>query len=134
MGSKFNPFTGNIDFVGESNGGTVPNEISSVAGEALSALKFVYQDNNISYVASSNMDHRPVGIVKTAALLNDPITIVTFGEFSDSSFLFAANETLFLNIDGSITTTPPSSGYVVELGFGLGSGKIFINIKQQIII
>ena len=136
MGFKFNPFTGSFDIDTSGSGGPVQNflELNIPAGETISALKVVYEDNGELFLANNLLDHRPIGISLSAGNVGDSITVITFGEVADASFLFASNETLFLNGSGSISSVSPLSGYLIELGYGLGNGKIFLNIKQQIVL
>jgi hypothetical protein len=131
MGFKFNATTGELDLVNKSKDSSV---VSLTAGETISALKLVYQDIDSAFVASSNLDQRPIGIALNSANIGDPVRVRTFGELKDVSFSYSANQTLFLSSNGSLTTTSPSTGYSVEVGYGQGSGEIFINIKTQIVL
>lgn len=135
MAFKFNPFTGTFDLVDDNAGGNAvdPSEIIYPAGEAISALNIVFIGNDQVYKADSSLLHRPIGIALNSGNILDPITIKTFGEWSDPSFLFAANETLFLNGNGMISNSAPTSGYANEIGYSMGLGRIFINIKQPIL-
>lgn len=139
MSFKFNPFTGTFD-IDNNDGGAGPGpstnflELTIPAGETISALKLVYEDSGQLFYASNLLDHRPIGVSLSAGNIGENITVITFGEIDDPSFLFASNETLFLNGIGTISSSPPSAGNLIEIGYGLGSGRIFLNIKQQIVL
>lgn len=135
MGFKFNPITGQLDLVNPSTTTAVAEfiDVTFNAAENISALKVVYADTATTVrVASSGSSNKPIGVATAAASIGNPVTIRTFGELSDASFLFAFDTPLFLNNVGSLSSTAVTSGYHTEIGHGLGTGKIFINIKNQI--
>lgn len=136
MSFRFNPTTGKLDLVGVGGPGpsTNPAIITSIAGENLSALRLVYQNQDEMFLASNDQDHRPIGLTITAAVQGAPVDVQLFGEITDASFTFAANQTLFLGLAGAITSTPPSAGFSVEVGYGQGTGEIFLSIKNQIVL
>jgi hypothetical protein len=135
MSFKFNPTTGNLDLVGDGSSTVVPSsvDVTLLAAEDISALKVVYADTPTSVrVASSNLDQKPIGVAMTAALSGQSVMIRCFGELADASFSFAANEPLFLNGIGNLSSVAAVSGYHVECAHGMGLGKVFVNVKNQI--
>ena len=103
------------------------------AGESVSALKLVYAiDANTVMIGSSSgsiNQARIFGVAITAATLNQSMQIQTFGVLRDSSFAFPANVPVYLSPTGSITSTPPTTGYQTVVGYSQGPGSIFINIQ-----
>lgn len=106
------------------------------AGETISALKCVYSfDANTVEIASSNItvaEASAFGIAITAAITNESMQIQTFGVLRDSSFVFPANDLLFIAANGSITNIAPITGYRTVIGMSQGPGSIFINIQETI--
>lgn len=133
MGMKFNPFTNNFDFVGESSN---PNIIKKIASENISALKLVYADVLNCYLADNSDEIKAsiVGVALNGAIIGQEVEILTGGELKDIFFTFALNEKLFLGLSGEITNIPPTNGFSVCIGHGLGSGAIFINIESEIVL
>jgi len=107
------------------------------AGAAISAVKAVYNTTPTTVVYATKTalsSSKAIGIAKNAASLGGSVTVVTSGELSDASFTFAANETLYLDINGGITNVAPTTGHRVVLGYSLGVGKIFIRIEEPIVL
>lgn len=132
MSFRYNPLTGNFD-IAQDSGGSSASDVTATAFGVISALKVVYAISATQVaIADQLQPHKPIGVALNAAGDGDSITFRTFGEVEDASFLFAVNEPLFFNSVGSITNIPPSTGYHTEIGHGMGVGKIFVSIKNQI--
>lgn len=139
MPFKFNPFTGILDLVRP----TVDDDDNSIvektytAGEDLSALVMVKIDNPTTVSLADKTliaDAQTIGITTNAALTGSDVQVVTFGQVNDASFTFAANDCLFLNLNGSITDIAPTTGHNVPIGKALGAGAIFIDIDNLTIL
>lgn len=142
MSYKFNPHTGMLDLVGGA-GNVVADVAATIitreAGETISALKMVIIDssNNVFYADSNTVyeDSKTIGMAITAGNIGEDIRITTFGVVSDVSFVFSANDQLYLSTNGDITITPPTTPtniYSVFIGQALGAGEIFINVQEPI--
>jgi hypothetical protein len=136
MSYRFNPFTGQLDLVG-SGGAPIVNadvvDVVFVAAEIIPALKVVYGSSPTEVsIASSTMDHKPLGLALNAAIIGQSVTVRCFGEVADLSFGFSANAPLFVNAIGNLVSTPVVTGYHTEVAHGLGVGKVFVNVKNQI--
>lgn len=110
-------------------------KITKQASTNISALKGVYLDTDTTCALadkSSILTSTVIGITITSALALSDIDIVLFGEISDGSFTYAENEPLYLGTSGNITNIPPSSGILAPIGFGLGTGSIFVKIDKTI--
>ena len=134
MGLRFNPFTGNLDFdtkPDSPSGDSTRVQKDYLAGEPLSALRMVkFDDPTTVSLADKNLlsDAVTIGMGINSATIGNAVTVVTFGQIDDASFMFSANACLFLDDNGQITDTPPTSGHNVPIGVGLGAGSIFIDI------
>jgi hypothetical protein len=111
------------------------------AGEAISAVKVVYQSPSDEKVyKADNLDNNTrdtvLGISLTSAILNQDITIKTFGEVENSGWNWDvnANKNLYLGTNGNITQVPPASGFSLRLGFILSSKKIWFDLSERVIL
>lgn len=106
------------------------------AGETLSALQAVYYheasgtvqraDSSILIKASS------IGVTKTAANLNTPVEVVQYGLMTDLSFSYLPSDLIFLDSNGVLTTTAPSSGYLTRMARAITSDTILILIESPV--
>jgi hypothetical protein len=100
----------------------------------LSASRVVKQvDNVVSYASSDddNSAYTTIGITRTAGTT---VTVVKTGELVDTSFSFTANEPLFLNTNGFFSHTPPSSGFILQVGVALSTTKMLVDIGEPLFI
>lgn len=141
MSYQYNPLTGQLD-LNTKSGGSNPSDGEKVqkiytASEDISALRMVRAQTPTSVsIADKDLleDARAMGISINAATTGNDVTVVTFGQVDDASFLFSANDCLFLGDDGAITDIPPTTGHNVPIGFGLGNGSIFIDIDNLTVL
>ena len=107
-----------------------------IAGEAISALKIVRLDSpttvKIGDSSSTYEDAKVIGVAISAAALGVNIDVQSFGELNDAFFSFPLNAPLYLSPTGTITDTPPTSGYNVQIGHSLGAGSIFVKVQEPI--
>lgn len=132
MPYKFNPFTGNFDLV---NAEGVEESFVKEAGEDISALKLIYQTdiNTVEFADSTTYTESVVlGLSLNSAVTGNDVEILTYGQHDDAFFNFSLNEPLFLGSNGNITNVEPATGFVTQIGHGLGAGGIFIDIKRPI--
>ena len=100
----------------------------------LSASRIVKQvDSVVSYASSDddNSAYTTIGITRTAGTT---VTVVKTGELVDPSFSFTANEPLFLNTNGFFSHTPPSSGFILQVGVALSTTKMLVDIGEPLFI
>ena len=122
---------------GDISGGGSDSSLEIVnAGAILSALKCVtvtspntviYANNNIDLSSSTVF-----GITIVAAQLNESTQVKTYGVLRDSSFTWPVNTQLYLDTNGSLTDTAPTTGFRTLVATSQGSGAIFINIQEPI--
>ena len=143
MSFKFNPLEGWLELHKGQNQSTtaVSSEkliTSFEAGETISALKLIYIASSAqAFVADNSLtfsEAQVIGVALNAAAIGAQVQVQLFGLLQDGAFAFSANELLFLGSLGTITATAPSSGFVTRIGYGLGSGSIFLNIEKPIVL
>ena len=105
------------------------------AGENISAVKPVYISGT-EEVSQADSDTKPeacvIGITKHAVSSGADVEVILSGELQDSSFTFTSGESIYLDENGNLTTTPPVTGFLTKIGKGLGNNKILINIEEPI--
>ena len=140
----YNPITGKLDLV---NKGQAPGPVDAakilvdtgVAGENISALQLVYLSDSDTFMVADN-DNYPTavcaGIALNAATIGSSLDVQLFGKHEDPFWNFTLNEPLFLSdsVAGQTTETEPTNNHLVRIGHSLGSGAIFINIEDPVII
>lgn len=107
--------------------------------ETISALKLVsgVNDTNVEVAdpAGTFENATVMGIATLAGLTSDKRPISLFGKVEDLSFNYPVNTPLYLGLNGNITDVPPSLPtftYSVNVGYSLGTGAVFINIREPI--
>lgn len=117
--------------------GPTAEDISRVALGSISGHRMVMLDalERASYADASTLEHasRVVGVTIAAAAGGASVTIRTRGELDEPSFSFTAGLPLFLGSAGVLTQTPPSSGFVLIVGFAITATKIFVAIQQPLL-
>lgn len=109
--------------------------ISKVADEAISALQLVTLTSNTNCKLADNGtydDALVLGVALNGGGIGTTIEILSFGVLEDPFFTYALNDVLFLNSSGTITNTPPTTGFSTTIGQSLGTGAIFITVERPI--
>lgn len=104
------------------------------AGETLGSLIAVISINSKVFAASNtNNTHsnKVIGIITQAVSINQSVNIQTAGEL-DGFFGLTIGEPVYLQYNGTITSTIPAIGFIQQLGIALTSTKILINIQPTI--
>jgi hypothetical protein len=136
VGFILNPLTGKLEHTRRAK---VERLTKSFDAESnVSAIRMVKASSstevNYATSASTYEDSKAIGISLNAATTGNPVDVLLAGVIEDGTFTFGVNEVLYLTTAGGITDTPPSSGYSVVIGKGLGPGAIFIDIQEPILV
>jgi hypothetical protein len=112
--------------------------IQKTAGETISALTLVrFQDANTVILATSNTTYaeaKVTGIALNAATIGGTVRVLIMGIIEDSFFTYPANTLLFLGINGTITSIPPTSGYSTIIGEAPALGVVTLSIREPTIL
>jgi len=107
------------------------------ASEPVVKLECIRMDSQTTVRTATNDTYTNAKV--TAVALNSGntgalITCLLFGILEDPSFNFPMNEPLFLQDNGTIGITAPTTvgKFITDIGYSLGTGAIFINIKNPI--
>lgn len=113
------------------SGATPQNEINLEAGEDLVAGTPVKVVANKFYAASHATDPHIVGIIQADKLATFNATAVTSGPIAIAGL--TPGSAYFLGVN-TITSTAPSSGYVVRLGTAVTASVLLVNIEEPILL
>lgn len=109
-----------------------------VAGTNLSGHRLVTLNSSqqVVYASSSNLAHvdKVIGLTVGAATAGETIEIVRSGEVNEPSWEWSLNEPIFLGVDGVLTQTPPASGFLLFVAFPISPTRVFVDIKQALIL
>jgi hypothetical protein len=118
-----------------SAGGDV---ITYAAGQPLSGQRCVIVDDDglLYYADRSNPDHfnRILGITTGAVIQGDYPTVRTMGIMTESTWNWNLTKFIYLSTQGYLTQTPPSSGFLLELGWPVTETSMRIVIRNPIIL
>lgn len=137
MPYKWNAITGQLDYFQDTATTDDAKRLvdTKTCAENISALRLVNATDDTSIELADPSAYTTgivLGVALQAGLLGEDIEVLLFGKLEDVSFTFTLNEPLFLTANGVITSTPPTTGFSVNIGHSLGSGAIFVNIKEPI--
>lgn len=115
-----------------SEGGTTVERIADIP---ISGHRCVVDtEDGVAYLSLADLSHgeRILGISLNAAGVGDPILIQYSGEVTEPSWNWVPDLPIFPTNFGLLTQTPPTSGFIVNIGFASSETSIFINIQQAI--
>jgi len=103
---------------------------------ALSGHRFVVLDNDKAVYAdctTADHAHRVLGMT-TGASNAGSVSVQTSGEHEEPTWNWTLGQPVFLSTTGLMTQTPPTTGFVLIVGFPVSATKLFIKIHQPIIL
>lgn len=133
-----NPLSGQVT-LGQGSGGGGPTIYSEslakifTASENIPALRlvYIYSDGTIRMgQTTTSAQALVVGVTLASVDSGSQVLVQLFGELENPSLSFTPNLILFLNNNGVISSTAPTSGFLIPIGQSLTIGSIFINIGK----
>jgi hypothetical protein len=133
-----NPLSGQVT-LGQGQGGGGPTIYSEslakifTASENIPALSlvYIYSDGTIRKgQTTTSAQALVVGVTSASVAAGGAVLVQLFGELDNPAFTFSPNLSLFLNNNGVISATPPTTGFLMPIGQSLSVGSIFINIGK----
>lgn len=91
--------------------------------------KLIYADNTIASHAN-----KVLGMITSAVVLDDIVNVYTTKTVTEMSWSWNIDEPLYLSTNGTITQVPPTTGFLLIVGFAVTSTKIFLDIGSPIIL
>ncbi len=112
-----------------------PGPVSGyLAGSNLSGHRAVIVDENSKVVYADNQTpshtSKVLGITLGAAVIDDTVSVRTFGEVQEPSWNWTLDQPIYLGANGVLTQALPITGFLLVLAFPISPTKIFISIKQ----
>ena len=109
--------------------------ITLLAGENIVGDRAVIIDlGNVFHFDITNTSYygRSVGIAKNSANIGENVEVVVNGYYT-SGLTLTAGENYYALANGVLSTTPPTSGIVQQIGVALDSAKFLVDSKIGII-
>jgi len=112
---------------------------SFIAGQDLLGHTPVISNNSFQAIQASNdnITHATstIGITTQAATQGAIVNVAIEGQtITEPSWTWIPNQALFLGLNGTISTTPPTTGFIQQIAIALSSTKILIRIQPAIIL
>jgi len=108
--------------------------LEATAGEALGGHRAVYIDNGQAFYASASDTSIPgqvVGITTQAAAAGGSVNIRFVGALDEAGWSFAPGP-VYVGINGVLTQTRPTSGWVMNIGVAVTPTRLLINKTMTI--
>jgi hypothetical protein len=118
-------------FVSAQSGDTL---LQRYAGEDISALRVVYELNNqVFYLDPEDEMHIELllGVTFTSAQAQQLLSVQPGGVMDDSGWSWVPGP-IWLGSNGTITQSPPATGYDVRIGAAVSPTRITLNLQDPI--
>ncbi len=123
--------------VGGGGSGSTLEQIDTL-GETLSAYRIVYSSLDGSIYAASNNDLMTAqsvhGITTQAGNSGEDVSVTTEGVVTNSGWAWSGNQNLYLGVAGVVTDTPPTSGFILRVGYATGAQSMYVDIGTIIVL
>lgn len=110
--------------------------INVIAGENLGGHRAITLSNGLARYADNTSlasVNKVIGITRGSCIVGDIIAIDSIGELNGFSDLIT-DMPVYLSINGIVTATIPSVGFIQQLGLAISTTTIVINIQPSIIL
>ncbi|TXN33884.1 hypothetical protein [Methylobacterium sp. WL19] len=105
------------------------------AGQPIGGHKAVRVVNGGQFMVASSDDASQIGTVigvsSNAADQGDDLRVVSLGEITELSWGFVPGP-VFLGVGGSLVQTPPSIGFIQQMGVALSTTKLLVALSAPI--
>jgi hypothetical protein len=139
LGKELGKMQGKIDSINTSAVSLLSDiRYNFVASTALGGHRIVYK-NSISQVAyASNNDNAQaslvIGITTEAVSSGANVSVLIFGEFEEFTWSWLTDRPIFLGLNGLMTQTVPTSGYVLQVAAPITPTKILVDIRTPVLL
>lgn len=110
--------------------------IERIAGQTISALRVVYEDEHghVYPLDANDEEHifSMLGVTLTAADAGRPVNIQRAGFMNDAGWSWLPGQRLYLGASGEVTAVPRNEGFDVLVGTALSPQRIALNIQDPI--
>lgn len=109
------------------------NSFIQVATRDLGGLRVLLADQSYADQSNINSYGKVIGLSKGAVVTGGLLEIVTASELDGFTGLIP-NTQVYLGLNGLITQTVPTSGFIQQLGVALTSTSILVNISLPLLL
>lgn len=114
------------------------NYVTKIAGENLGGQRFVIGNSNetVTYANQSDLTNlgKVIGITLTSASMGENVDVLLFGFIEFNGWSFDVSLPVYLNNNGLLTQTPPSTGFSQIVGFAETPTSLFVSLREPIIL
>lgn len=113
--------------------------VFKVAGESLPAntvVRISYSDGKVYRANSNNVDHLDyiLGITVDSVVYNEQVYVKFSGEISFSNNPNFVEGKVYLNGNGTLSQTAPTSGFQQIMGYATSSDKMIIRMREPVVL
>ncbi len=109
-----------------------------LAGQALGGHRgvIVGGDNKVYYGDQANLSHfnRVLGVTTGAVAQDDRASVRVGGVMTEPSWNWDLDKFIYLGSSGLLTQTPPTTGFLLELGWPVNTTSIMVDIKLPVFL
>ncbi len=110
--------------------------ITKKAGESLGGHRIVraYNEDKVLYASNSDLSqlHNILGLTTGAASIGSDVAVLVSGEIIEPSWNFTQDQYVYLGLNGQLTQTPPSSGFLLVVGTAIAPTVVFVKIGAPV--
>jgi len=108
---------------------------SYIANTNIGIHRAVALNNEGKLIVADNTDlstlNKVIGVSLQSVLTDTPCEVLVLGELTDQSFNFNGS-VVYVGSGGILTTTPPSSGYILQMGTVVNPTTVYIEKQMPI--
>ena len=116
-----------------NSGTTSINSFKQTATRDIGGLRVLLADQSYADQSDINSYGKVIGFSKGAVITGAMLEIVTASELTGFTGLIP-NTQIYLGLNGLITQTVPTSGFIQQLGVALTSTSILVNISLPLLL
>jgi len=112
--------------------------ITKIASVDLGGQRVVVNDGayNVTYADASNLleMHNVLGLTQGAAALGAEVVVLKSGEITEGSWSWTPDNYVYLGLNGLLTQTVPTSGFLLVIGTAIAPTVLNVNIGAPILL
>lgn len=88
------------------------------------------------YADNSDLTHvdKVLGLSLGAAAIGDQFNVIRLGDVSEPSWNWALDQPVFLSTAGQLTQVPPTTGFLLVVGFPIAPTKLYVDIGESVVL
>jgi hypothetical protein len=90
--------------------------------------------DGVHHASSAALAHAQgvAGISMNAAAVGDAVTVRIMGQINEPSWSWIDGSSVYVGVDGVLTQTPPTSGYIREIGIAVGPKSMIVRTLMPV--